>query len=76
VPADHLGLEPVQLEQLEGLRIVARGDLNLVAAPPQELDQRPEDEDMGRRGHVHPDLHLAPPTGDGSRRAEPGSADA
>ena len=32
VPADHLRLEPVQLEQLERLRVVARGDLDLVAA--------------------------------------------
>ena len=30
--ADHLGLEPVQLEQLQRLRVVARRDLDLVAA--------------------------------------------
>ena len=32
VLADHLRLEAVQLEQLQRLRVVARGDLHLVAA--------------------------------------------
>ena len=58
VPPDHLGLDPVQLKELERLRVLPRGDLDLVTAAAQELDQRPEDEDMGRRGHVHPNPHM------------------
>ena len=60
VPPDHrVGLEAVQLEQLERLRVVARRDLDLVAAPAHDLDQRPEDEHVRRRGDVDPDLHAA-----------------
>ena len=70
VAADQLGLDPVQLEQLQRLRVVARGDLDLVAALAQERDQRPEDEHVRRRGHVDPDLHAATP------RARRGSATA
>src|SRR5207248_5576560 len=55
VSPDHLRLDPVQLEELERLRVLARRHLDLVAAPPQELDQRPEHEHVRRRGHVDPD---------------------
>ena len=58
MPADHrVGLEPVQLEQLQRLRVVARRDLDLVAAPAQDPDQRPEDEHVRARRHVDPDSH-------------------
>ena len=57
VAAEHLGLDPVELEQLERLRVVARRDLDLVAPVAQDPDQRPEHEHVGRRGHVHPDPH-------------------
>ena len=50
-------LEPVQLEQLERLRVVARGDLDLVAAAAHDLDERPEDEDVSRCRDVDPDAH-------------------
>src|SRR5439155_3634366 len=59
--ADHLRPEPVQLEQLERLRVLAGGDLDVVAALAHELDQRPEHEHVRARGHVYPDSHgLAP----------------
>ena len=59
VLADHLRLEPVQLEQLERLRVVARGDLDLVSSTPKDPDQRSEDEHVRARRHVDPDLHGA-----------------
>ncbi len=57
VAAEHFGLDPVELEELERLRVVARGDLDLVAPLAQDPDQRPEHEHVGRRRHVHPDTH-------------------
>ena len=56
--AEHRRLEAVQLEELQRLRVVARGDLDLVAALAQQSDQRPEHEHVRRRGHVDPDLHV------------------
>src|SRR6185295_18217464 len=44
------------------LRVVAGGDLDLVAPLAQELDQRPEDQHVRRRRHVHPDLQAVTPT--------------
>ena len=57
VTADQLGFEPVQLEQLQGLRVVARRQLDLGALLLQQAHQRPVDEHMRRRGHVDPDSH-------------------
>ena len=57
MPAEHVGLDPVQLQQLHGLRVVAGGDLDRVAALAQDRDQRPEDQHVGRRGDVDPDVH-------------------
>src|SRR5579864_4150062 len=59
VPPDHLRLEPVQLQQLQRLRVVARRDLHLVAARLHDLDQRPEHEHVRARRHVDPDLHTS-----------------
>ena len=67
VAPDHLGLDPVPLEQLERLRVVARRHLDLVATLPQEPDQRPEHQHVRRRGDVDPDLHLASASSRGSR---------
>ena len=47
VPPEHVRLHTVQLEQLQRLRVVARGDLDLVAARAEDPDQRPEDQNMG-----------------------------
>src|SRR5438552_12391554 len=44
VAPDDGRLEPVQLEQLQRLRIFARGYFDLVAPLTQQLDQRPEHE--------------------------------
>ncbi len=74
VAPDHFGLDPVPLEELERLRVVASGDLDLVAALFEEPDQGPEHQHMSRGGDVDPDLHLASLAGDGSRPAEPASA--
>jgi hypothetical protein len=57
VPADHLCLQAVQLEQLQRLRVVTSGDLHLVAAAFHDRDQRPKDEHVRARGHVDPDAH-------------------
>ena len=54
---DRSRLDPVQLEQLHGLRVLACGDLDLVAALAEQRDQRPEDEHVRRVGHVDPDAH-------------------
>src|SRR5438132_7406066 len=62
MPADDRRLEPVQLEQLQRLRIVAGRDLDLVATLVEETDQRPEDEDMRRRRQVQPDLQAGTST--------------
>ena len=70
VPADHLGGQAVQLEQLQRLRVVARRDLHLVAALLEDPDQRPEHEHVRARGHVDPDLHrrAAPPSAPSAAR--------
>src|SRR5207248_3127342 len=65
--AEHLGVDPVQLEELKRLRVLPRRDLDLVAALPQELDERPEHEYVRRRGHVDPDAER-PRSGRGASR--------
>jgi hypothetical protein len=57
VSAEQLGVEPVELQEVDRLRVIARSDLDLGAAVPQERDQRPEDQHVGGRCHVDPDLH-------------------
>src|SRR5207237_8164049 len=49
VAADHLRLDAVQLEELKRLGVLAGRDLDLVAATPEQLDERPEHEHV-RRG--------------------------
>ena len=57
VAAERRVLHAVQLEQVERLRVVARGHLDLVAGRAQAGDDRPEHEHVRRRRHVDPDLH-------------------
>ena len=57
VLADRGRFEPVQLEQLQCLRVFARGHLDLVATRVQDSNERPEHEDVRRRRHVDPDAH-------------------
>jgi hypothetical protein len=59
VMADHGRLHPVRLDQLQRLRVVARGDLDLVTLRLEQLHERPEDERVGARGEVDPDAHGA-----------------
>ena len=49
--------DSVQLEQLQGLREVARRHLDLVAVLLEQPQQRPEEEDVRRVGDVDPDPH-------------------
>jgi len=51
--------DPVELQQLERLRVVASGHGDLVPALLEDLDDRPEHEHMRRRRHVDPDPHVA-----------------
>src|SRR5581483_537293 len=60
VPADDLGLERVQAQEFERLRVLARGDLHVVAVVPQKRDERPEDEHVRARRHVDPDADGLP----------------
>src|ERR671922_2460006 len=55
--ADDFVRNPVQLEELERLRVVARRDLDGVPAVLQERDQRAEEEDLWRVRDVDPDAH-------------------
>ena len=57
VPPDRCRVDPVQLEQLQRLRVLARGDLDLVTALAEQPDQRLEDQDVRRVGEVDPDAH-------------------
>jgi hypothetical protein len=57
VVAEHLGFDPVQLEELQRLRVIAGGHRDLVSALSHELDQRPKHKDMRGRRHVDPDPH-------------------
>ena len=57
MPADQRRLDAVPLEELDGLRVLACGHLDLGSALPEESDQRPEHEDVRRRGHVDPHAH-------------------
>ena len=68
VVADHRCLHAVRLDQLDRLRVVARGDLDLVALLAQQLDERPEDERVRARRHVDPDLHATSRSSGASRR--------
>ena len=52
-----VAVHPVLLDQLEGLCVLARRDLDLVAARLEQLDERPEDERVRTRRHVDPDPH-------------------
>src|SRR5581483_1997615 len=57
VVADHGRRHAVRLDQLQRLRVVARGDLHFVAVLLEQAHQRPEDERVRARGEVDPDLH-------------------
>ena len=54
VLADGGVLDAHALEQPERLRVVASGDVHLVAARAQALDDRPEHERVRGRRHVEP----------------------
>ncbi len=47
----------VQLEQLDRLRVLACGHVDMVAALPKELDERSEERHLRRVGDVDPDAH-------------------
>ncbi len=55
--ADDVVVDTSRGEQLERLRVVPRGHLDLGAALPQQPEQRPEEGDVGRVGDVDPDAH-------------------
>jgi hypothetical protein len=59
VTADHVGIEAVEAQEPEVLTEVAGGDLDLSAAPAQDVDERPEDEHVGGRRDIDPDSHPA-----------------
>jgi hypothetical protein len=48
VRADRGVVDREALEQRQGLGEVARGDLDLCPLPAQRVDDRPQDEDVGR----------------------------
>ena len=62
---------PVRLDQLQRLRVVARGDLDLVAPRLEQLHERPEDERMRARRHVDPDLQQATTLSSATSRVMP-----
>ena len=57
--ADDLVLDPEPLEDADELSVLARGDLDLVAAGREPLDDRPQDERVRGSGAVDPDPHAA-----------------
>ena len=65
---EHGVLEPGVLEQLERLGEIAGRDRDVVPACLEELDDRPEEDDMRRVGDVDPDAHR------GHRRRRAGSS--
>ncbi len=67
VAPEHLGLDPVELEQLEGLRVIARRDLDLVAPVAEKPNQRTEHQHVRRRRHVEPDSQTTASARRGSR---------
>jgi hypothetical protein len=60
---DDLVLEPEAIEQLDGLAVLPRGDVDHVPRVAQALDDRSEYERMRRRGAVDPDPHVPKLTG-------------
>jgi hypothetical protein len=60
VATDRRRLDPMQLEQLHRLRVLARGHLDLVAALLEQPDQGTEDEHVRGVGQVDPDAHRRP----------------
>ena len=59
---DDVVRDPVQLEQLERLRVVAGGDLDVVAGLASSAQQRPEERHVRRVRDVDPDAHRADPS--------------
>jgi hypothetical protein len=57
--SDERVLHSVQVEQLQGLRVLTRRDQHRVALRPKAIDDGPEHEDMRRPAHVGPDPHRA-----------------
>jgi hypothetical protein len=55
--ADHLVRDPGVLQQLEGLGERPRRHRDLVPAPLEQPDQRPEERHVRRVGDVDPDAH-------------------
>jgi hypothetical protein len=54
---DHRRGHAVRLDQLQRLRVVAGGDLDLVALRAQALDEGAEDQRVRARREVAPDPH-------------------
>ena len=76
--ADDLVADTRGVEQLEGLREVARGNADVVAAFLEEAEQRSEERHLRRVRHVDPDLHAPasssrPRAGTRPYRRAPGS---
>ena len=59
VVSDRVVPDPEAIAELERLREVTRGDLDLMALLPQTPDDRRQDQYVGRVGEVDPDLHDA-----------------
>src|SRR5204862_4352253 len=57
VAPDRRVIDAVELQELLRLRVLAGGDLHLVARVAQAGDDGPEHEDMRRRADVHPHSH-------------------
>ena len=63
VAADQRVLDAVEVEELDGLRVLTRRHLDLVAGLTQPVDHRPQHQHVSRRAHVDPDLHPLPSAG-------------
>src|SRR5919106_3322543 len=70
---DRRVINPVKLEQLEGLRVFARGDLDVVAGGAKSLDDRPQHEDVRGTAHIDPDSQASGLARSRAGRSIPGS---
>src|SRR2546423_14946726 len=59
VAPENLVVDPEEPEHADGLPVLARGHRDLVAGLLQALDDRPQDEGMGRRRAIDPYAHRA-----------------
>jgi hypothetical protein len=61
VRADRVVLDPEAPQDLQRLRVVARGHLHLVSRGPESLDQRPQHERVRGGRYVDPESQADPP---------------